>query len=124
MKNYLHILLKTLLPTLAGCIAGSLLTTIVIMVTLQDTVSLATFIVFTLMAAMFAIVPSLLWGASLYALTVLHGRASYLSTMIIGAIPGFILYLLHRSEFTELCLYYGISIGACTHFFAKLRPRV
>jgi|GEM_PF-3444910 hypothetical protein len=122
MKPYLHILLKTVLSTLAGLIAGCLLVSTLITIFTERSITLETIqniVASSAIVFIFAFVPSLVWGASLYALAWSKGKASYFTATLIGAAPGLLLLLPKRSGLAELILYFGIGIAVCTHYFAK-----
>jgi len=124
MKYYLQTLAKVLLPTLGGLIVGSLVAGILITLLIKPALTLDTLVdgtALALMGAIVAVVPTFLWGALLYAFVLTKGKASYFSATLIGAIPGLVFLLPQRTGFAELSLYFGVLIGSCTHFFAKLK---
>jgi predicted cobalt transporter CbtA len=75
-------------------------------------------LLFALYGFVLGLLPTLLYGAPLYALARRAERCSYLVAGVIGAAPGLVL-LAYTGDW--IILAYGSLTGLATHFFAKPR---
>ena len=123
MKIYWRVLLHTLIPVLLGLVAGCVLTglsTAIFTVPPKNFSNLAASwslgIFYALWAVALGAIPAFVYGAPLYAFAHIKGRASYISALVIGAVPGLVLLLAKQDA---LLLAYGAVVAVCTHFFAQ-----
>lgn len=68
-------------------------------------------------AFMIGLLPALLYGATSYAFLVWLKRANYLTSAIIGSIPGCILLVIDQG-LGMLFIAFGVPVACCTHYFA------
>jgi len=74
-------------------------------------------VMMSMLAAVFGLLPALIIAAPLYALLASHAGASFLSVLLVAAVPGLGALLLDVG-FGSLFLLYGLPIGLLTHTFA------
>lgn len=127
MKDYLHTLLRTLLPVLFGLIAGSVLASLAISTVMETPASLAQLaeawslgLPLAVWGMIIGAVPAFLSGAPLYALAICKGKASYVLALMVGALPGLIMLLRDRTGLAEMTLIFGLSVALCAHSFGKI----
>ncbi|MEW6460566.1 hypothetical protein [Ectopseudomonas khazarica] len=80
-------------------------------------------IFFSLFVIMAGFIPALMYGAPMYSLTRLYGRASFLLSALIGVAPGIAIYSLSDRASGLLFIIFGLAVGLSTHAIAKATER-
>jgi len=125
MAGFLREWSKLIAPSVGGLAAGSVAASAVLSLArfFPNTFSLVAaaislWLLFALYGFVLGLLPTLFYGAPLYALARRLGRDSYLVAGAIGVAPGLVL-LAYAGDW--LILAYGGLTGLATHFFAKPR---
>lgn len=78
---------------------------------------------FSIFVIMAGFIPALMYGAPMYSLTRLCGRASFLLSALIGAAPGIAIYFFSDRASGLLFIIFGLAVGLSTHAIAKATER-
>ena len=123
MTNYLATLRKTLGPTLLGLVVGCLIAGLILGLVSVPPTNFSNLVAgwsfgffLALWAMAFGAIPAFAYGAPLYALARLRGRASILVALAIGLLPGVVFLITHRGS---VVLLFGAVVGVCVHAFAR-----
>ena len=126
MGNFSQHLKNSLLATLAGlpvgCMLGGLLFAAYALLVVPGGLrgGSGVLLLIVMAAAYFAFLPSLIYGAPLYALFAKRGWANLPCALAIGVAPGVLVYFWEPSVALFIFLFGG-CISVATHFFAKHR---
>ena len=128
IESYLRALGRSLLATLIGLPAGSLIASAIFTASLSFPGATAdpaansfkeTSLMLAFMAVLLGFLPAL-FCAQLHALLAHLGFANYISAAAIGAIPGLVLLVVSREQaWWVLFVGFGVTVAVCTHFFAN-----
>ncbi len=66
----------------------------------------------------FGIIPALFFGAPIYTALLLSGRASWISALILGLLPGFVFYFLEQG-LAGFAFAAGTGVSLFTHYYCR-----
>lgn len=105
MEKVINNIIRSVAYSIGGLFSGSIIMSIIIGLAAQthDSITISGIksgygagVFASIFVIMTGFIPVLLYGAPLYALTRLYGRASFLLSALIGAAPGVFLYILSK----------------------------
>ena len=132
MESFQRIFPSTILPTLGGLLLGSTIGGLALgCFTLFGkspsysgfAASWAIGMFLAMFAVFYGILPALIYGAPSYAFLFKCGRANYVTSSIVGILPGLALLIL-QPDLAGMFLGFGALVASCTHFLAKRHPKL